>query len=58
MIILACHYTCNECLGPDSNMCTSCGETRIKFPSNQDVGECPCIQNLIDYHQEMCLGIK
>jgi len=38
-------------------MCLNCPDSRGTLPGNEDIGgECPCILNLIDYHQPMCLG--
>ena len=54
---IACQYTCDECSGPDSDMCLKCPETRGDLPNNTPIyNECPCALNLIDYHQKICLG--
>lgn len=56
-ILIACHYTCQECFGPNFDMCSICPETRGNLPNNTPIyNECPCSLNLIDYHQQMCLG--
>ena len=58
MYIKACHYTCLECFGPEWDMCKNCPKTRGSIPSNNPIfGECSCMgDELIDYHQPMCLG--